>query len=165
LIELLGFRADTISILAVVGAFVGIFFVPLVGRWIDRFGVRNVMMGESFAFVVVYVAYGLLSGYVNNNAVTLTGLAMIAVYLLNIVDRMSGQCAMVRAIYMRKIAVTPEDVTPSLSLGMSIDHVFAIAGSAVCGLIWYEFGPEYVFVLAGVMSLGNMLVAKGIKIK
>jgi len=59
----------------------------------------------------------------------------------------------------------PEDVTPSLSLGMSIDHVIGISGSFVCGAIWMNFGPEYVFVLAAAVSLANLLVARGIKLK
>jgi predicted MFS family arabinose efflux permease len=164
LIDLLDFKADTMSILAVIGALIGIFFMPVVGRWIDRFGVRRVMMVEALAFILIYLAYGFLSRQVNTRAVALSGLVMILVYLLNIIDRMSAQFAMVRSIYMRSIALKPEDVTPSLSLGMSIDHVVAIIGSYLCGIIWFVWGPEYVFLIAGVLSLLNLLVARGIKL-
>jgi predicted MFS family arabinose efflux permease len=172
LIDLLGFRADIISILAVAGSFIGIFFMPVVGKWIDRYGVKRVMIIEAFAFIVVYIAYGFLSGWVNGQLIAaggaltfiqLGGIMMILVYLLNILDRMSGQFGMVRAIYMKSIAKTPADVTPSLSMGMAIDHVVAITGSYVCGVIWYNWGPQYVFVVAGAMSLGNLIVARGIK--
>ncbi|MDR1204796.1 MAG: MFS transporter [Peptococcaceae bacterium] len=163
LIELLNFKADTISILAVIGAMIGIFFMPVVGKSIDRLGIRKVMLLEAMAFINIYIAYGILSKWVSTHEVVLTGLIMMLVYLLNILDRMSAQFAMVRSIYMRHIALTPEDVTPSLSLGMSIDHVVAIAGSYVCGVIWYNFGPEYVFVLAGLLSFVNMLVVRGIQ--
>ena len=165
LIDLLGFRADTMSILAVIGSLIGIFFMPIVGRWIDRFGVKRIMILEALAFVVIYVAYGILSRWVNTHAVVLTGLVMILVYLLNIIDKMTAQFGMVRAIYMRAIAIVPEDVTPSLSLGMSIDHVIGITGSFVCGAIWMNLGPEYVFVLAALVSLANLLVARGIKLE
>ncbi|MDR1320261.1 MAG: MFS transporter [Gracilibacteraceae bacterium] len=163
LIDLLDFGADTMSILSVAGSFIGIFFMPQVGKWIDRFGVRNVMISEAFAFISVYVAYGFLSRWITHNVVVLTGVGMIMVYLLNIIDRMSAQFAMVRAVYLRSIALSPEDVTPSLSLGMSIDHVIGIIGSFFCGTIWYIWGPEYVFLLAGVLSLANLLVARGLK--
>ncbi|MDR3294460.1 MAG: MFS transporter [Clostridiales Family XIII bacterium] len=163
LIDLLGFRADTISILSVIGSFIGIFFMPVVGKWIDRHGVRNVMMAEALAFIAIYVAYGFLSKWVNTHVVVLSGLAMMLVYLLNIVDRMSAQFNMVRAIYMRSIAVTPEDVTPSLTMGMGIDHVMAVIGSYACGVVWFRFGPEYVFIIAGLLSLFNLLAAWGIK--
>jgi predicted MFS family arabinose efflux permease len=163
LIDLLGFRADTMSILSVIGYAIGIFFIPVVGRLIDRLGVRKVMFIEAGAFIAVYIAYGFLSKYVNENAVILTGVAMLLVYLLNIIDKMSAQFYMVRSIYMRTIAVRPEDVTPSLSMGMAIDHVVAIVGSLLCGVIWETWGPEYVFLIAGLLSLGNMIVAIGIK--
>jgi predicted MFS family arabinose efflux permease len=163
LIDLLDFRADTISILAVIGSLIGIFFMPVVGRWIDYFGIRRVMTAEALAFIVVYIAYGFLSRWVNNNAVVLTGVGMMLVYLLNVVDRMSAQFSMVRSIYMRSIAVAAEDVMPSLTLGMAIDHVVAIIGSYICGLVWFRWGPEFVFLIAGTLSLVNLIAAQGIK--
>ncbi|MDR1135233.1 MAG: MFS transporter [Clostridiales Family XIII bacterium] len=163
LIDLLDFKADTMSILAVVGALIGIFFMPVVGKWIDKYSVRNVMMAEALAFIFVYVAYGLLSKWVSVSDVTLTGLGMMLVYLLNIIDRMSAQFAMTRAIYMRSIALSAEDVTPSLTLGMGIDHVIAIIGASICGSIWFVFGPEYVFIIAGILSLLNLVAAIGIR--
>jgi predicted MFS family arabinose efflux permease len=163
LIDLLDFKADTISILAVIGSLIGIFFMPIVGRWIDYFGIRRVMTAEALAFIAVYIAYGFLSRWVNNNVVVLTGIGMMLVYLLNIVDRMSAQFSMVRSIYMRSIAIVPEDVTPSLTLGMAIDHVVAIIGSYLCGLVWFKWGPEFVFLIAGALSLANLIIAQGIK--
>jgi predicted MFS family arabinose efflux permease len=165
LIDLLDFKADTMSILAVIGALIGVFFMPVVGRLIDRFGVRKVMMAEALAFIFIYIAYGFLSQWVNTRVVALSGIIMLLVYLLNIIDRMSAQFAMVRSIYMRSIALVPEDVTPSLSLGMSIDHVVAIVGSYLCGVIWFLWGPQYVFLIAGALSLLNLLVARQIKLE
>jgi predicted MFS family arabinose efflux permease len=164
LIELLGFKADTMSILAVLGSFIGIFFIPAVGRLIDKLGVKRVMVFEALAFIIVYVAYGCLSKWVNENVVVLVGAGMLLVYLLNIIDRMAAQFYMVRSIYMRFIAITPEDVTPSLSLGMAIDHCVAIVGSWLCGTVWEVWGPEYVFLVAGILSLLNLIAACGIQI-
>ncbi|MDR0434381.1 MAG: MFS transporter [Gracilibacteraceae bacterium] len=163
LIDLLDLGADTMSVLSVVGSFIGIFFMPQVGKWIDRFGVRNVMTAEAFAFISIYIAYGFLSRWITHTAVILTGIGMMLVYLLNIIDRMSAQFAMVRAVYLRSIALSADDVTPSLSLGMSIDHVVGVIGSFVCGTIWYVWGPEYVFLLAGILSFANLLAARGVK--
>jgi predicted MFS family arabinose efflux permease len=167
LIELLGFKADSMSILAIIGAMIGIFFMPVVGRLIDRHGTRKVMIAEALAFIFIYIAYGMLSKWVNaqNNMVMLAGAGMILVYLLNIVDRMSAQFAMVRSIYLQSIAVRNEDVTPSLTVGMAIDHIMSILGSLICGTVWYVWGPEYVFVIAGVLSLLNLIVASGIRMR
>ncbi|MDR1797906.1 MAG: MFS transporter [Clostridiales Family XIII bacterium] len=163
LIDLLGFKADVMSILAVIGAFIGIFFIPFVGRLIDRIGTRKVMMLEAACFIGIYVVYGALSKWVDENAVVLTGAGMLLVYALFICDKMSAQFYMVRSIYMKSIAITPGDVTPSLSTGLALDHILAIVGSALCGIVWTRFGPEYVFVIAGLLSLANMIVSAGIK--
>jgi len=164
LIYMLGFRADTMAVLGMIGAGIGIFFLPVIGRCIDRFGIRRVMVMEALAFMGVYLAYGFLSGWINSQqTVVLTGVMMILVYILNIVDRMSAQFGIVRSIFLKSIAVSPDDVTPSIALGMSIDHIFAISGALICGIIWHNFGPQYVFAIAGLMSFGNMLIARGIK--
>ena len=165
LIELLDFKADTMSILGVIGAFIGIFFIPLVGRMIDGYGTKKVMIFEAAVFVGVYIAYGFLTNWITNNVVVLTGIAMLLIYALFIVDRMSIQFSIARSIYMKSIALCPEDVTPSLSTGMAIDHVVAIAGSFVCGIIWERYGPEYVFIIAAILSFINMMAAVGIKLQ
>jgi len=165
LIELLGFGAENMAILSIIGALIGIFFMPVVGRLIDRYGTRKVMIAEALAFIFIYVAYGMLSRWVNaqGGVVLLVGVAMLLVYLLNIIDRMSAQFAMVRSIYLQDISVKKEDVTPSLTVGMAIDHIVSILGSLVCGTIWFKFGPEYVFIIAGILSLLNLIVASGIR--
>jgi len=163
LIELLGFKADMMSILGVIGSFIGIFFIPFVGRLIDLKGTRFTMIIEAGCFIGIYIAYGMLSRWINENTVALAGIGMVLVYILFITDRMSSQFYMVRSIYLKSIAVREEDVTPSLSAGMAIDHVVAITGALLCGMVWDVFGPEYVFVIAAVISAANMIVAAGIK--
>jgi len=163
LIELLGFKADSMSLLGVIGAFIGIFFIPFVGRLIDRYGSRLVMMIEAGCFVAIYIAYGLLSKWVNEQTAVVTGIVLFFVYLLYICDRMTMQFYMVRSIYLKSIAIKPEDVTPSLSTGMAIDHVLAVISALLCGMVWDAWGPEYVFVIAAILSAANFMVAFGIK--
>ncbi|MCL2545339.1 MAG: MFS transporter, partial [Clostridia bacterium] len=50
LIELLGFGADAMAVLAMASSAVGIFLLPAVGRWIDRFGTARIMAFEAAAF-------------------------------------------------------------------------------------------------------------------
>ena len=60
---------------------------------------------------------------------------------------------MVHAFMMRKLAIDPSEVTASLSVGLSLDHILAITVSAVLGVIWENFGAEYVFFLTAATSL------------
>jgi len=163
LIELLNFGADRMALLAIVGAGIGIFFMPAVGRWIDRFGTGSIMMIEAAVTIGIYVAYGFLSAGLSGGWLTVAGLAMAAAVAINIIDRMTMQFGMVRSVYMRSIALDYGDVTPTLSTGMAVDHVFSILSALLCGFLWREFGPQYVFVFAGFLSLCNMMIALRIK--
>jgi len=75
---------------------------------------------------------------------------------------------MARITYMKKIALKPEDVSPSLSLGTSVDHVVTIFLPILGGLAWYRGGPggyRYVFLAGAVIALLNFFSSRRIHIK
>jgi len=163
LIELLDFGADVMGILIIVGAGIGIFFLPLVGRWIDRYGTAKIMIIEAAIFIAIYIAYGIISAGLHDGWLLGAGGVVVIAIAINIADRTTIQFGMVRNIYMRSIAVDVNDVTPTLAMGMALDHVITIGAAIFCGWLWWEFGPQYVFVFAGLLSAANMLVAMTIK--
>ena len=165
LIELLSKKADTISILTVIGSFIGIFFIPALGRWLDKFGVRNMLFVDAISFIGVYLVYGLLAmGYVNGSIKT-GGLGVFLAYVIFIIDRMSSQMGLIRTIYLRKIAITPSDVMPTLTLGQSMDHFVSIICAYLGGIVWTTWGPQYIFFLAAGLSLINLYIAVKVDIK
>ena len=58
LIETLGRQVDTIVLLGIVASTLGMFFMPQLGRWIDRFGVKKLLYADAFSFIGVYLATG-----------------------------------------------------------------------------------------------------------
>ena len=163
LIELLNFKTDTMALLAIAGSAVGIFFIPAVGRWIDRHGTARIMIIEATAFFFVYVAYGMLSAGLSSGYLAAVGLPVVIAFVIKMADGMTTQFGMVRAVYMRSIAFSPDEVTQTLSIGMALDHVLSILGSIFCGWIWVEMGPLYVFVFAALLAICNMFVAMRIQ--
>ncbi len=159
LINLLHKKADTIGLLAIIGSFIGIFFIPLVGKWMDKFGIRKMLFADAISFIGVYVLYGLLSGGYSSGMIAVTGLPVLFAYIIFIMDRMSTQLGLVRTIYLKSIAVKESDITPTLSLGISMDHVVSIACAYAGGIIWTVWGPQYIFYLAAALSLVNLFVA------
>jgi len=165
LIDLLSKKADTISILTVIGSFIGIFFIPAVGKWLDRFGVRKLLFADAISFIGVYLVYGLLCvGYINGSIQT-AGLGVVLAYAIFIIDRMSSQMGIVRTVYLRKIAITPSDITPTLTLGQSMDHAVSIVCAYLGGVIWSLWGPQYIFFIAAGFSLVNLYVAFKVHVK
>ncbi len=159
IIELLAKKTDTIALLAMAGLFAGIFFIPALGRWIDRFGVKKMLYADAISFIAVYFAYGFLSGGYYNGTLALTGIPVLLAYILFVADRMSAQMGIIRTVYLRKIAVDTSDITPTLSLGISLDHVMSISFAVIGGFVWQTYGPQYIFYLVGTLSFINLFVA------
>lgn len=165
LIDLLNKKADTISMLTVIGSFIGIFFIPAIGRLMDSYGVKKMLYVDALSFIGVYFVYGFLSmGYVSGSIKT-AGIGLVMAYVIFIIDRMSTQMGIVRTVYLRKIAVVPSDVTPTLTLGQSMDHFVSIICAYVGGIIWSVWGPQYIFFLAGILSFVNLYVAYKVDIE
>lgn len=163
LIELLHKKADTISMLYMAGSFAGIFFIPALGRWVDRFGVRKLLFADAISFIGVYFAYGFLVMGFTGGFFAMAGLPVLAAYLLFIVDRMSTQMAIIRVVYLKQIALTEKDITPTISLGISVDHVVSISCAVIAGWVWTQFGAHYLFFGVGALSFVNLWVAFRVK--
>lgn len=165
LIELLDFGADSMALLSIAGAAAGIFLMPAIGRWIDRFGIARIMAFEAAVFLGIYAVYGALCAGLHGGWLASGGYIVAGAVAISMADRMTMQFGMVRAVFMRSIAASPEDVTPALSAGMMLDHVLSIIGAFFCGYLWKTYGPQYVFALAALISAGNMAVASKLKKK
>ena len=160
LIDLLSKRADTIAVLGIIGSFIGIFFIPALGRWLDRYGVRKLLYADALSFIGVYIAYGLLASGFSTGLLGKVGIPVILTFALIILDRMSMQMSMIKTIYLRSIAVEESEITPTLSLGMSMDHIVSIICAYIGGIIWTTLGPQYIFFFAAAASFVNLAVAK-----
>lgn len=163
LIEILGKKADTIAMLNIIGALIGVFFIPALGRWIDRFGVKKLLYADALSFIIIYLVYGLLSAGFNTGTLATVGLPLVMTYSLFLLDKMSTQMGMIRTLYLKSIAVKPEDITPTLSLGLSLDHIVSITCAVLGGFIWGKWGPQYIFFMAAGFSLINLFVARKVK--
>jgi len=159
LIDLLSKKADTIAILGIIGSFIGIFFIPALGRWLDRYGIRKLLYADAISFIVVYIAYGFLASGFSTGILSKVGIPVILTFVLIILDRMSMQMSMIKTIYLRSISVDQSEITPTLSVGMSMDHIVSIICAYIGGIIWTSLGPQYIFFFAAAASVVNLVVA------
>jgi predicted MFS family arabinose efflux permease len=70
------------------------------------------------------------------------------------------QIGMVNSIYLRSIAWDHDEVTSTLSMGISLDHVVSILAAVAGGYVWTKWGSQWVFFLAAAFSVGNLVVAR-----
>lgn len=158
LIKIFDEPASTIAKLWMASSLLGIFFRPLLGRLIDSWGERNVLVADAMALIAVCIGYGFGSHWGGET----WGLRIV--YACFVLDQLLFAVGMARTTYLHKIAVEPGDLTPSLSLGVSIDHAVSMVVPALGGIIWVLYGYPYVFLAAAGIALVNMFVCSRIRI-
>ncbi|MCR3923519.1 MAG: MFS transporter, partial [Firmicutes bacterium] len=159
IVDLLLKQADTLALLTIVIGFISIFFMNLLGRWMDKFGIKRMMYVDAITFVGIYIVYGFVVWGITSAVLPSHGWAVWLVYLLFVADRLSMQIGMVKSIYLRSIAWNDDEVTSTLSMGVSMDHVVSILAAIVGGYVWTQWGSHWVFFMAATFSLGNLYVA------
>jgi hypothetical protein len=160
LIEILGKRADTLAILGIIGSFIGMFFTPKIGKWCDKLGIKKMLYLDGISYIAVYLAYGMLTYGYSTGVLAKVGIPLLFAYLINIFDNMSMQFTMVKVLYLNSIVVKKTDLTSTLSLGISMDHVLSILCGVLGGFVWKYWGAQYIFFLAALLSVGNIIITK-----
>lgn len=149
---------QTLATLYTIGGIIGILFQPLLGKTIDKFGERFVLTTEAFVLIFVCLGYGF------SRSIFPEKIAFLITCVCYLLDQMLFSVSMARSTYMKKIALDTTDIQPALSAAVSIDHVFSITIALLGGVIWNEFGFQYVFLLGMVIALTNFFVARLIKL-
>ena len=137
--------------------------MPALGRWADNFGPKVILFVEGIFFIFAYTAFGYISNAFRTGSMAMAGIPILIVYGLYIFERLTMQMGMARTMYLKTIAVDPADITPTLSTGLSMDHVVSIVCAYLGGLIWLNYGPQYVFYIAAAFSVINVVIALMIK--
>ena len=115
---------------------------PLVGGLIDRFGPRAVLLADAVLIACVCLGYGF------SYRIGHQGLAIWILYVCFVGDQLLFGANMARTTYLSRIAVKPEHVAPTLSLGITINHAVSMSMPAIGGILWATFGHTSVFMAA-----------------
>jgi len=161
LVDVFKQRVTIMTMLFFIISVLGIFVKPLIGQLIDKIGERFILAGEAVLVIIICLFYAFAEDLFPGM------LAVIVVSICYVLDQTLNSVSMARATYIRKIAVKSEDVSPTLSLGLSIDHIVSMFIPALGGLVWYTGGPggyKYVFLGGAVIAILNFLSARRITI-
>ncbi len=147
------------SMLGFIIAIISIATRTLVGKAIDKLGERFVLSCEAaLMFVICF-------GYMFSSNLFSKGVAVFIMCACYVIDSSMSVVEMARSTYVRKISVNPEDVTPTLSAGLSIDHIVAMSIPILGGLLWTATGSyQAVFAVAAGIAILNFFLSTKIKI-
>lgn len=162
LIKIFNQGVSTFALLGFFTAGIGIFFKPYVGYLIDSMGERFVLTAEALLLILVCTGYAFAKSIPGTGLLTNTALYITCACF--VVDQLLTAATMARATYLKKIAVNSEDISPTLSMGISMDHVVSMFIPWLGSLIWNAFGYEYVFIAGACIAIMNFTLAMKIKI-
>jgi hypothetical protein len=81
-----------------------------------------------------------------------------------ILDNVLFALRVARTTYLKKIALDPSDITPTISMGVTIDHAVAMTLPILSGWLWERYGHQWVFLLAGALALAGFFVCLRIRV-
>lgn len=162
LIKVFSQDVGTFAVLSFLIAGLGIFFKPFVGHLIDTVGERFILAGEAVFLIFICLGYAFTESVFDN--IGLGRFTLYVVCLLFVLDQMLVAVTMARATYLRKIALKAEDVSPTLSMGISLDHMVAMFVPWLGGLVWVALGYEAVFICGAAIAVLNLLLTTQMKI-
>ncbi|MCI8303577.1 MAG: MFS transporter [Lawsonibacter sp.] len=158
-INLLGQGADTVALLTIVTYLAGTWAAPVIGQMLDKLGVKKMLWAEALYIIVSFTVMGLLAGMLAGGTFDLKHPLTWLVFGAYVLCVLFEQFNMVHSYMMRSIALDPSEVTRTLSVGLSVDHVMAIIASPIMGMIWDAWGVQYVFYLAAASALFQIAAA------
>ena len=153
LIKEYGFSTAAMALLLGICAAVNIFAAPAVGKLTDRFGYRNIMIWDTIILCGVCLLYG-FSGNIFP-----AGIALAVVCINFLLDAIISTTALATNIYVREISSSQDELTSTLSTGISINHLIAILAAPLGGWVWKQYGIGVLFAFAAVMAVCNSLFA------
>ncbi|MBQ2259091.1 MAG: MFS transporter [Spirochaetales bacterium] len=152
---ILHYGADTssISLLLAISALCSIFCSPLIGKLIDRLGYKTIMVADTIVLVFVCILYGF------SHRIFAPNVAFIVVCVNFVLDTVISLASMATNVYVRNISDSQEELTATLTTGISVNHLISIIIAFFGGYIWQVVGIELLFIISAVLGLFNSLFA------
>ena len=157
---------QTITLMFLINSLIGTYFNQAFGKVVARFGERRVLTVNFIILVLVFLGYAIVPALdvlktpgfqipgVNVGELVLFPAfpatpALLVLLGLFVVDQILFGFSIALQSYFQKIALGPDEITPNISLGQTINHIAAVVVPVVGGVVWTTLGAQYTF-LAGV---------------
>ncbi len=145
MVERFDFEIHEVMGLMIANQLVTMFFAPLIGKWIIRFGERKILTIEYIGLIFVFLAYAYVP----------TWELAVALY---IIDHAFFAMAIAMKTYFQKIA-DPSDIAPTAGVAFTINHIAAVFIPVLFGLIWV-INPAAVFIAGALMAFVSLILAR-----
>lgn len=154
LIKCYGMATQDVAMLFAVSAFLtALWGGRLIGRLTDRWGYRNVMIWDTVVLFFVCLLYGFAKD------VFPPRVALAVVCVNYVLDAIISNASIATNLYARTLSSSQEELTATLSSGITVNHLVTVFYALLGGWIFDRFGPGALFATAAAMALANSAFA------
>ncbi|MDD3363498.1 MAG: MFS transporter [Syntrophomonas sp.] len=153
LIKIFNCGIETFALLGFIGTVLSLVFRPLLGHAIDAWGERVIIAAESLLLVILSILYGFSPTWFSSSV------ALYIIMACFVADQLLFAVRMARTTYLNRIVDSPEDLTPTISMGLTLDHAVSMLIPIGGGLLWTHYGFVPVFVASGIIAVINLLLS------
>ncbi len=146
LVKVHGMPVTTTMILVLINQVLVTLTGPTVGRWVDRFGERRMLSLSYIGLIVVFLGYATVKD-------------RPTLYVLYCIDNLIFFGGIALTTYIYKIAPA-EDLKPTLSMGVTMNHISSVAAPLAGGFIWYFFGYEVIFFAGAALAFISLIASQ-----
>ncbi len=156
---ILFYGADTtiIALLLAICAVFGMLLSPAIGILVDKLGYKTIMVADTLILVVVCFMYGFA------HRIFPMHIAFIVVCVNFVLDSIISLASMATNVYVRDLSSSREELTATLTTGISVNHLISVLIALLGGYIWKTLGIEVLFSLSAVLGVINSIYAATIK--
>ena len=152
-----GTNSSILSLLLAICAVFVMICSPLIGKLIDKVGYKAVMVADTLILILVCLLYGF------SHRLFAPNIAFIVVCCNFILDQIISIASMANNVYVQRISSSREEITATLSTGISVNHIFSVFIALLGGWIWKTAGIETLFTLSAILGLISSIYAATIK--
>ena len=146
LVRQYGARLEHMLLLQLAVQLIGYFASRPAGQLIDRVGERPVLTFYYACLALVFVGYAVLRN-------------RWALYGLFVLDNAFFVLGLAVTTYVGRL-VPPEEHTPTLSMGVAMNHVAAVSMPLLGGFIWNRWGYAYTFGIGALAALLSVVLVR-----
>ncbi|MFN8594504.1 MAG: MFS transporter [Thermomicrobiales bacterium] len=150
LVEQFGVDALTLTVLLIVSALINWRAGSWVGKWVDRYGEKRMLTVGYTMHLLVFLGFA-LSQSIWLLYITYLGYNFLFLFSIG------------TTTYLRKIC-RPEDLAPSLAMGISLAHLTAVVVPIVGAALWARLGYQFPFLFGTVFIFISLWLTQKIDI-
>ncbi len=153
LVKEYGRPAQEIAALLVIASIIGLAFKPLIGLLIDSMGERFVLMLDGIVLALICLCYGYAQYMLSGKG------PLYIVMCCYVADSLMFSLGMARSTYVSRITSSHHELSSTLAMGVSMNHIASMVLPFLAGIVWINYGYETVFLIAGCIALLTTVIA------